>query len=141
SVSGWRARVLSHYFFGSIIFTSNRPLTDERPEIRAIMSRIPSVGYSPPEHEIRALMRFFARQGHVGETGRMTPAECVEVVEYVIRLAAELQGHLDLRWIEHGYGHFLTQVASGGTVDWRDMVKFHVMNTVTFFQHTPGQPP
>jgi hypothetical protein len=135
SVSGSRARVLEHYFYGSIIFTSNRPLTDEKPEIRAVMSRIPSLAYAPPEREIRALMRRVARQGHVGEAGSMTPHECVEVTEYVIRLAAELECRLDLRWIEHGYGHYLTHVAGGGVVDWRDMVKFHVMNSLTYFDY------
>ena len=137
SVAGSRARVLEHYFFGAIIFTSNRPLTDERPEIRAVLSRIPCVWFAPPVHEIRALMRHVARQVHTGEAGNMSPSECVEVVEYVIQLAAELQSHLDLRWIEHGYGHYLTHVTSGGTVDWRDMVKFHIMNTLTYFDHTP----
>jgi hypothetical protein len=135
SVSGSRARVLEHYFFGAIIFTSNRPLADERPEIRAVMSRIPCLGFAPPDHEIRALMRHVARQGHVGETGSMSALECVEVIDYVIDLAGELKCRLDLRWIEHGYGHYLTHVASGGAVDWRDMVKFHVMNTLTYFDH------
>jgi hypothetical protein len=138
SVSGSRARVLEHYFFGAIIFPSNRPLTDERPEIRAVMSRIPCVGHAPPEHEVRALMRHVARQGHTGEAGSMSPSECVEVIEYVIQLASELKCHLDLRWIEHSYGHYLTQLASGGAVDWRDMAKFHMMNTLTYFDHTPA---
>jgi hypothetical protein len=137
SVAGARARVLENYFFGAIIFTSNRPLTDERPELRAVLSRIPCLGFAPPVHEIRALMRHAARQGHSGEAGNMSPAECVEVVEFVIRLAAELRCHLDLRWIEHGFHHYLTHAVSGGTVDWRDMAKFHVMNTLTCFDHTP----
>lgn len=141
SVAGSRARVLSHYFFGAIIFTSNRPLTDEKPEIRALMSRIPSLWFSPPEDEMRALMRHVARQEHMSETGRMASNECVEVIEYVIRTAAELECRLDLRWIDHAYGHYLTHVASGGTIDWRDMVRFHVMNTMTHFNHTPQPQP
>jgi hypothetical protein len=55
-------------------------------------------------------------------------------------VAAELESRLDLRWIEHGFAHYLTHVASGGTVDWRDTVKFHVMNTTTFFDHTRHVP-
>jgi hypothetical protein len=135
SVSGSQARVLEHYFFGAIMFTSNRPLTDEKPEIRAVMSRIPCLGFAPPVYEIRALMRHVARQGHQSEGGSMSPGECVEVIEYVIQLAAELKCQLDLRWIEHGYAHYLTHVAGGGTVDWRDMIKFHIMNTLTYFDH------
>jgi len=137
SIAGSRARVLEHYFFGAIIFTSNRALADEKPEIRAVMSRIPCLAFAPPDREIRALMRHVARQGFVGETGRMTPHECVEVIEHVIDLAGELKGRLDLRWIDHGYGHYLTHVAGGGTVDWRDMVKFHIMHALTYFDHTP----
>lgn len=137
SVTGSRARVLEHFFYGAVIFTANRPLTDEKPEIRAVISRLPCVGHAPPDHEIRAVMRHAARQGYVGEAGRMSAQECVEVIEFVIGLAAELECRLDLRWIDHAYGHYLTQAVSGGTNDWRDMVKFHVMNTITYFDHTP----
>ena len=136
SVAGSHARVMEHYFHGAVIFTSNRPLADEKPEVRAIMSRIPSLGFAPPDREIKAVMRHAARQGHAGEAGGMSALECVEVVEYVIDLAGELKCRLDLRWIEHGYGHYLTQATSGGTVDWRDQVKFHMMNTLTYFDHT-----
>jgi hypothetical protein len=80
-------------------------------------------------------MRHAARQGHVGESGRISAAECVEIVECVITLATERQCRLDLRWLEHGYAHYLTQATGGGTVDWRDMVKFHVMRTQTYFDH------
>jgi hypothetical protein len=135
SVGGSRARVLEAYFFGSLLFTANKALTDEKPEVRAVLSRIPSVMHSPPDDEIRALMRHVARKGFVGEGGRMSPHECLEVVEAVIRMAAELESPLDLRWIEHGYAHFLTQVASGGAVDWRDQTKFHMLNMITFFDH------
>jgi hypothetical protein len=135
SISGSRARVVKHYFYGSVIFISNRPLTDERPEVRAIMSRIPSLSFDPPEEELRAVMRHVARQGYEAEASKMSPNECVEVIEYVIQLAAELRCHLDLRWIEHGYGHYLTHLQSGGRVDWRDMVKFHIINTLTCFDH------
>lgn len=137
SVAGAKARVLEHYFHGAVIFTSNRPLSDERPEVRAIMSRIPSIGFSPTDREIRALMRHVARRGYSGEGGSTSAQECVEVIEYVIALAGELKCRLDLRWIEHGYAHYLTH-AQGGSVDWRDMVKFHMMNTLTYFDH--GQP-
>ncbi len=137
SIAGSHARVLEHYFFGAVIFTSNRPLSDEKPEIRAVMSRIPCIGHSPPESEIRALMRHVARQGHVSETGRMSPAACVEVIEHIIETAAALKCRLDLRWIDHAYGHYLTQATGGGGVDWRDMTKFHMLNTLTYFDHSP----
>jgi hypothetical protein len=135
SVTGARARVLEHYFHGSLVFLMNRPLTDERPEIRAMLSRIPSLSFAPPDNEIRAVMRYAARQGHVGESGSISAAECVEIVEVVIGLATERQCRLDLRWLEHGYGHYLTQETGGGKVDWRDMLKFHVMRTQTYFDH------
>ena len=64
----------------------------------------------------------------IGESG---PAPVLEGA------AGLLECRLDLRWIDHGYGHYLTHVAGGGMVDWRDMVKFHVMNTLTFFDYTP----
>jgi hypothetical protein len=138
SVTGSRARVLEHYFFGAIIFTGNRPLADERPEIRAVLSRIPSINFAPPDIEIRALMRHVARKGYIGETGQMSPRECVEVIEFVIGRAAELKRGLDLRWIEHAYGHYLTEAVSGGSNDWRDSVKFHLMSTITYFDHAPS---
>jgi hypothetical protein len=139
SIAGSNARVLEHFFYGAIIFTSNRPLTDEKPEISAVISRIPSITFAPPDHEIRALMRQVARQVHIAEGGRMSPHECVEVVEYVIQLASELKCRLDLRWIEHGYGHYLTDIEGGGSVDWRDMVKFQMMKALTYFDHASSK--
>jgi hypothetical protein len=134
SVTGAWARELSHYFYGAIIFTSNRPLADEKAEVRAVLSRMPSMSFAPPDHELRAVMRVVARRGYVSGKRSMSPLECVEVIEYVIALAAELKGRLDLRWVDHSYGHYLTQT-SGGTVDWRDMVKFHIMGALTCFDH------
>ena len=135
SVSGSRARVMEHYFFGSIIFLANRPLSDEKPEIRAMMSRIPHLLHAPTDSEIRALMRHVARAGHISDSGQMSPSECAEVIEFVIEIASQLQCRLDLRWIDHAYGHYLTQMVSGGLNDWRDMVRFHVMSTITYFEH------
>jgi hypothetical protein len=135
SVSGSRARVMEHYFFGSIIFLSNRPLSDEKPEIRAMMSRIPHLLHAPTDSEIRALVRHLARAGHISEAGHMSPSECAEVIEFVIEVASQLQCRLDLRWIDHAYGHYLTQTVSGGSNDWRNMVRFHVMSTITYFEH------
>src|SRR5262249_9658332 len=62
SVAGPRARVLQFSFYGAIMFTSNRPLADEKPEVRAILSRIPSVCFSPTDAEISAVMRDTARR-------------------------------------------------------------------------------
>jgi hypothetical protein len=138
SVSGAHARVMWHYFFGALIFTSNRALSDERPEIGAVLSRIPHIAFSPPDNEVRALMRSVARLGHTQNAHTISPSECVEIVEFVIQLAAELKCRLDLRWINHGYGHYLTHLASGGETDWRDSVRFHCMEALTRFDHTPS---
>jgi len=137
SVSGPNPRVLETYFYGAIIFTSNCPLEHGKPEIRGVMSRVPNMALNPSEHEIRALLRHLARKGYVSKVGQMSPAECVEVIEHLINLVSELAGHLDLRWIGHAYGYYLTQHASGGTTDWRDMLKFHVMKTISYFDNTP----
>ena len=137
SVTGRSARVLTTYFWGAIIFTANRAPATERPEIAGVMSRIPSINFAPPDHEIRALMRHVARRGFVDKAGSMSPWECVEVVEYVIQTAAELEGRLDLRWLEHACAHYLTAEVSGGRTDWRDMVRFHLLNALTRFEHRP----
>jgi hypothetical protein len=136
AVSGWKPREESFYFWGSIVFTSNRALNDADPEVRAIMSRIPPLHFAPTDAELKALMRHVARQGFKGEAGQMTKHECVEVIEHVISTAGSLQCPLDLRWIEHAYGHYLTYAACGGGTDWRDMVRFHMMKTLTYFAHT-----
>jgi hypothetical protein len=137
SVSGTNARVLRIYFEGAIIFTSNRALANEKPEIQAILSRIPSLSFAPGAHHIRAMMRHLARRGHVGAAGRMSPRECVEVVEYVIDLAVQREYHLDLRVLDHAYGYYLSDVAGGGRTDWRDLMKFHFQSALTRFDHTP----
>jgi hypothetical protein len=137
SVTGRNARVLTTYFWGAIVFTANRAPATERAEIAGVMSRIPSINFAPPDHEIRALMRHVARRGFVDKAGSMSPRECVEVVEYVIQTAAELEGRLDLRWLEHAYAHYLTAEVSGGRTDWRDMVRFHLLNALTRFEHRP----
>src|SRR5262249_9216556 len=78
SIAGSRGRVLALSFCGAIVFPWTRPLPDEQPEVRAVMSRIPTLHFAPPVHEIRALMRDAARRGYAGEGGSMSPAECVE---------------------------------------------------------------
>ena len=84
-------------------------------------------------------MRHIARKGHATDKGNMTAQECIEVVEYVIGLAAELGCRLDLRWIEHGFANYLTQAEGGGAVDWRDMVKFHLTESVMHFDYERPQ--
>src|SRR6266404_7324323 len=52
SVTGYRARVLEHFFYGTLIFIGNRALAEEIPEIRAVMSRVPHLSFTPPDREI-----------------------------------------------------------------------------------------
>jgi hypothetical protein len=134
AVSGWKPREERFIFWGSLIFTSNRALNDADPEVRAIMSRIPSIHFAPKDSELKALMRSIARKGFDCEAGRISPLECIEIIEHVIQVAAGLQCPLDLRWVEHAYGHYLIEADHGGGVDWREQVRFHMLRTITSFE-------
>ena len=141
SVAGSKARVMEFYFFGAIIFTFESPIGRRK-------ARNSCCDVTHPVAEFRSIRRPYqscdatcGTAGYVGESGSMSAHECVEVIEFVIDLAGELKCRLDLRWIEHGYGHYLTQATCGGTVDWRDQVKFHMMSTLTYFDHTPQVTP
>jgi hypothetical protein len=141
SISGSRARELHHYFYGSLIFTANRPLAEERPEVRAVMSRIPCLLFAPPDRELKAVMRDVARHGHNSERGQISAPECVDIIEHVINLAAELQCELDLRWAIHAFNYYLVHVDGEGSTDWRDALRFHMINSVTFFEHNRSSVP
>lgn len=132
SVSGLRACVMEPSCYGAFISTSNRPLADEVPGIAAILSRIPSVCFSPTDRELRAALR----DAPQARAGSWPPHECVEVVEHAVEMAGVLVSRLALRWLGHGY--YLTHAAGGGAVDWRDLTKFRTMKMLTYLDHAEG---
>jgi hypothetical protein len=89
-------------FEGGIVLISNRALGN-LPEMQALATRIPSLDIDVTTAEIAALMRSVGRRGYqVGET-QMGPAECLEVVEFIISESTQRSRPLDMRLLINGY--------------------------------------
>jgi len=126
-------RRLEVIFTGGLIFVANRPLGD-RPEHVAIASRITVQQLQPSQHQVRAKMREIARGGHVHEGHRVAPAACVEVCEFVIREAQDLNRPLDLRQLVNALNAYIQAGEFGTGCSWRDLVAAQLRERPTFFR-------
>ena len=80
STTSPRTRTTRFEFAGGIIAITNVPLRSD-PLARALGSRLTVLEHEPSDEEIGAFMRLLALRGHED----MTPGECLEVAEFLIR--------------------------------------------------------
>jgi hypothetical protein len=79
-------------FTGGMVAISNAPLRHD-PLANALRSRAVILEHEPSDDEVAAFLRSLASKGHKG----LTPAECHEVVEFLVAETRELDQRLDLR--------------------------------------------
>lgn len=118
-------------FGGSIIAISNvrlrrDPLTD------AVVSRIPVLEHNPTDVQIAAFMRQQAQKGYED----LTPAECREVVEFVVQASRQNDYPLDLRWMERGWQDFRLAKHGKALRSWQELI---TSSMKTIFHETPPQ--
>ena len=124
----WRTHneQLGFYFYGGIIFIGNRKL-DGVPELRAVVSRIPSLQQTASNDELAALMLSVAEEGFrvllcKRDLKVMTPCECLEVAQFLISQIHSLSRNLDMRLLVNCFRDYL-QYRDGETqTHWQDLI-------------------
>jgi hypothetical protein len=109
-------------FEGGVIILSNRPLQD-LPELQAVATRLNPVELHVSDREVAALMRSIALEGHRHGTETLTPDQCGEVAEFVIREAQEAGRRLDVRMLKNSFQDRLQFESGDRVVHWHDLVR------------------
>jgi hypothetical protein len=119
----WRVGSYIHEFIftGGIILIMNEPL-DDLPALRAVKTRIPHLHLQPTNAELRAKMREVSLRGYRHGSGVLTPEECMEVCEYVIRKCDAAGRNYDLRMLIGGFRDRLQFQAGDSVYHWEEMV-------------------
>jgi hypothetical protein len=105
-------------FSGGIIAISNVPLRRD-PLSDAIVSRSVLLEHEPTDEELAAVMRLTASQGY----GDMTPAECHEVVRFVIDESRANDFRLDLRCMTKGFQDYRQCKCGDAIRPWKELIR------------------
>ncbi len=113
-------------FFGGIVGISNLPL--HRDQVAdAVASRVRPVEHSPSDERIASFMRSQALKGFLD----LRPAECWEVVDFVITQSKRCAYRLDLRHMEHGWQDYrLWKQGESFDVHWKELIASSMQQTV-----------
>lgn len=108
-------------FTGSIILIMNQAL-DDLPALRAVKTRIAHLHLQPTQDEIRAKMKWIASRGYRHGKGVLTPGQCLEVYEHVVKSMGGLAKHYDLRMLIGGFQDRLQYEAGQSEHSWQDLI-------------------
>jgi hypothetical protein len=124
----WRAHKtkLEVLFRGGIILIQNRPL-DDLPELRALKTRIAYLHLQPTNEEIIAKMRAIAAEGYAHGDGTLTPEECGEVCEHVVRRCLDTGRNLQIRVLINAFHDRLQDEAGHADSTWQDLVESQLL--------------
>jgi len=109
-------------FTGGLIVISNANLVQAIPEVRAIRTRITTLGLDVTHEEILALTKKICMDGHPFGELYVTPAQCMEVREYVISKMTELKRNLDIRLMINGFRDYLQWSEGHSEHDWKTLI-------------------
>lgn len=107
----------SSFPFTSRIIATANVVPTRNEAFKAVLSRIDTFTLSATNEEVVELLRTLARHGHDG----LPPEVCGEVVEYIARVSGGRQ--LSVRVYEASLQKVKYARQSGGTADWRDLVR------------------
>lgn len=116
-------------FEGGVIILSNRPLRDI-PELQAVATRLNPVELHVTDREIAAKMREVALDGHRHGAESLTPDQCAEVAEFVIRESLEAGRSLDMRILKNASNDRLQYESGDRAVHWHDLVRSRMQGRV-----------
>jgi hypothetical protein len=103
----------SFFFTGRIVFAINT-LPMKNHAFQAVLSRVDQFELTASNEEVLDLMRELAAEGFEG----LTPADCLQVVDYIAEFSATRE--LSLRLLEPSFRKVL--YARNAGVDWRQLV-------------------
>jgi hypothetical protein len=114
-------------FWGGIILMSNVEL-QHLPLLPAIRTRIPYVNLHVSDEEVAAKMRELALLGYPPGTPLLEPAECMEVVEYLLAEAARINRPLDFRLLFNSLADRLLAESGEAGCQWKDLVTSRIVD-------------
>ena len=116
-------------FSGGIIAISNLTIPDT-PMGAALVSRVRRFDFTPTPEQLAAAIRDYSHQGLTCAAGVMAPAECRQVVDFVLEQAAALKRdagvdvRVDFRTVHHAYADYLQRNGKKG-IQWQRLVLDH----------------
>lgn len=113
----------SFHFSGAIIAISNIKLRRD-PLADAVASRLPLLEHRPSVEQIAAFMRFSASRGYAS----LTPAQCLDVVEFVIEVSRTNDYLLDLRYMERGWRDYQLVADGRAKCSWQELIISSMQN-------------
>ncbi len=124
-------------FTGGIIAISNLEL-HPTPILTALKSRVHYLQYDPSDEQIAALMRHLAAGAWPAATRKVSPSECSDVCEFVIRESERRAGRLDMRLLVDKALPDYLQWRDGKTeTHWKDLAISTVEEHLIALVHTP----
>lgn len=126
-------------FRGGLILLSNRPLAD-LPELRALATRIEVYHFEATDAEMAAKMRQLAAMGYRlhGNVG-ISPDECLQVTEYLLKECRAAGCTLDLRLQQKAFQSYMQYAADCCFSHWEDLVTASVREAMCHFRHEPNK--
>ncbi len=122
-------------FRGGLILMSNRPLSD-LPELRALATRIDVHRLDVTNAELEAMMRKLASEGYQPpDKDMMAPEKCLEVTEHLLRECSAIGCPLDLRLQQKSFQTYLQYADELTSCHWHDLVSASVREAADQFRH------
>ena len=109
-------------FKGGIIILSNRDLSSNVPEVAAGATRIITCKIDVKNEEILALSKKLCLNGDKYGEWYMTPAECMEVRQFVIDHLSALKARMDIRLVEKGFKLYIQHREGKSIKHWKDLL-------------------
>jgi len=125
---GWKVHGvdIGFAFTGNIIMTSNVELQN-LPLLPAIRTRISYVNLRVSDEELAAKMKEIALRGFPANQNLLEPAECVEVVDFILQESSRTKRPLDLRLLSNCFGDRLLVENGEAGCSWQDLVASRIV--------------
>lgn len=129
----------SFVFTGGLIMVGNRPL-DHVPELEALKTRIATLQLQASDLEVAAMMRSIALEGRTTNGFSLSPAERLQVAEYIIDQSRGLNLPLNLRLLENGIADYIQWIDCDAGCHWKDQISSRLRErpTITTATETAG---
>src|SRR5262249_11438778 len=115
-------------FLGALIILAN-DAPQNCPAIEAVKTRISTLKLDASDKEIAALMKSISLQGFAFGNDYLTPLECVECCNHIIRLFEQNGKPLDMRLLTNGFKDFIQVKTGFSKTTWEELIKARMMES------------
>lgn len=117
-------------FSGGICMTSNLELRN-LPNLAALKTRISWLDLRVTNEEVAAGMREIALGGYKSREHLVEPAQCLEIVEFVVSESTKVNRDLDLRLLVNSFEDYLQVEELDAGCCWQDLVASRIRERVS----------